>query len=138
MAKDTKEATDRVAQLEQENAALHDRLANIEKLLAYQRPVITPLAQELAAEEAFQKKKAELSLSCVERTQAEARKRWKDSETEILVSVTGSPASGLPEIRIPARSKEEAKGRYDELCGILSIDTTKHKYTYGQPVPISA
>lgn len=126
MAKE-KEAPERLSQLEQENALLRDRLANIERTLAMQSPVTTPLVREAEREAEFERKKAELGLSCQERTQIEARRRWKDAPTEYPVKV-----ADVPEIKIPARSPEEAKGRFDSLCGIIGVDP-KHKYVIGTP-----
>lgn len=128
MAKEKEQAPgERLAQLEQENAALQDRLQNIEKLLAMQQPVTAPIAAQMKREEEFERKKAELSMTCQERTQLEARRRWQEP-TEYKVKV-----ADVPEISIPARSREEAKGRYDELCGILSVDTEKWKYEITPP-----
>ena len=127
MAKE-KEVSDRIASLEQENAILRDRFANIEKMLAMQAPVTTAIVREAEREAEYERKKAELGKSCQERTQIEARRRWTDASVEYPVKV-----ADVPEIFIPARGPEEAKGRFDALCGILGVDQ-KHKYVIGAPV----
>lgn len=128
---DEKKSPDRLAQVEAENAALKDRLANVEKLLAMQQPVTAPIKESMDREAEFELRKNDLSLSVKERTQAIARKRWTDSKTEYPVQV-----ADVPLFMIPARSPEEAKGRYDVLCGILGVDS-KHKYQIGQPVNVT-
>lgn len=128
------ENKDRMSTLEAENAQLRDRLANIENLLAHQIPVVTPLKIEQDREEQFNRKKAELSDSCQVRSQANARAMWPEEKTEREVSVADVPA-----ILIPSRSDEEAKARYDALCGINGVDPQSgHKYKIGKPQPAPA
>lgn len=120
---------DRTAQLEKQLSDMAAQMAVMQRLLAAQSPVTTPLMQDAEREAEFEKKKEWLTLSCKERTQKMARERWKDSTTEFVVSV-----ADMPEIYIPARSPEEGKGRYDSLCGINGVDS-QHKYRISGPVP---
>ncbi len=113
--------TDRLAQLEAQ-------IANLQKLLAAQQPVLQPIKLDQDREQELKERQEELSRTCQERTQAIARKMWQDSPTEYPVRV-----ADVPEIYIPARSSEEAKGRYDVLCGINGVDP-KHRYQIGKPV----
>lgn len=109
---------------------LRHRVAAMEKLLAAQQPVLQPVAQAQEREREVQAKVAELSQSVTGRSQAEARRRWRDSATEYPVSV-----ADVPEILIPARSPEEARARYDQLCGINSVDPDRWEYKIGDSRP---
>ena len=127
MADEKKPMSD-VAQLRAENEVLQNRLATIEKLLAAQQPVLQPIKLIQDRDEEFAERQKWLNKTCQERTQEIARKKWNDSTTEYPVKV-----ADVPEIMVPARSPEEAKGRYDVLCGIIGVDS-KHKYQIGKPV----
>lgn len=129
---------DPLAQVLAENAELKARLTNLEKVLALQIPVTTPLKTMQDRDEWFEQTKDAIDQPCEVRTQIEARRLWQEA-TEYPVSVmpvkpTG-PKSGMPAVLVPARSPEEARGRYDKLCGITSVDTDKQKHVIGEPQP---
>ena len=110
-------------------AILEAQIANLQKLLAAQQPLLTPLQEEEVREKFHDAKVKELSLSCQERTQKRARDLWHDS-TEYPVKV-----ADVPEIFIPARNELEAQGRYNHLCGINGVDAA-HRYIIGKPVTV--
>lgn len=112
-------------------AVLEAQIANLQKLLAAQQPLLTPLQEEEVREKFHDAKVKELSLSCQERTQKKAREMWKDP-TEYPVRV-----ADIPEILIPARNEIEAQGRYNHLCGINGVDAA-HRYIVGKPVQNAA
>lgn len=127
---------DRLAQVEAENAQLRDRLANIEKFLALQAPVTTPIKQAQDRDEEFEKLKKVIVTPAKVQTQNIARRRYTDSTKEYAIKIVSlkTGKEEIPEILIPARSVEEAKGRYDALCGILGVDSERAKYVIGPPV----
>lgn len=113
-----------VAALMAKVADLTAQVNNLQRTIAVERPVILPLKVAQEREEEFERRKAELSKSCLERTQNEAERLWaKDSNTRYRCKV----ADHL-ELLIPARSEEEAIGRYNKISGITGVDTSKHKY----------
>jgi hypothetical protein len=113
-----------VAALQTQVSALQDQIANLQKTIAVERPVALPARIAQEREEAFEAMQAELGKSCSQRTQEAAEKLWgADTKTRYVVKVADQP-----ELKIPARSPEEAKGRYDKICGIRTIDADKHQY----------
>lgn len=100
------------------------QVATLQRAVSAERPYSLPLKQAQDREDEFEKVKAELSKSCLERTQEMAEAKWgKDTKDRYRVKV----ADQL-ELLIPARSEEEARGRYDKISGIIGVDTAKHKY----------
>src|SRR3954470_21399742 len=97
-----------VQDLQAQVEALQASLDTVNKLLSAQQPVLQPVKLAQDRDEAFQKKAAEMAKPCTQRTQEEAERRWgNDTPTRYPVAV-----ADVPEIMVPARSPEEAKGRY--------------------------
>lgn len=119
----------RLSQME----AMQARMTMMEKVMAMQSPVVTPLAVEAEREKWFQEQKDFLSKTCEERTQIIANQQWKESAAYSVKLVDTKGVLLAPEIKVPSRSKEEAKGRYDSLCGIIGVDS-KHRYMIEGPV----
>lgn len=113
--------SDRIAQLE-------SQITNLQKLIANERPIQLPAKLSQDREAWYQKLVIELSVACLERTQAVAYERWggeTDMRYEVDIKVQkGQPKPDLHPMIIPARSEYEAKGRYEELFGITAIDAT--------------
>ena len=110
-----------------EIADLKAQIANLQKLIAAERPAALPakLMQDREAE--YQEKVKELSRSCLDRTQEFAVKRWGGDSGVGWYRVWIKPENGHAEpgtlvLIIPARSEHEALGRYRELNGIRSLD----------------
>lgn len=62
----------------------------------------------------------ELSKSAVQRTQEAADRRFDDGKNRYKVSIPKDKVQ--PEVVLRANSPEEAKGRYDIICGIRQCD----------------
>jgi hypothetical protein len=113
-----------VAALMAKVADLTSQVVNLQRTIAVERPVTLPLKLQQEREEEYERFKAELSKPCQQRTQEEAERLWaRDTTARYRVKV----ADQL-ELLIPARSPEEAQGRYNKISGIINVDTDKHKY----------
>jgi len=114
-------------QLREQFESLKAQFDNMSKLIAAERPAALPARLNQDREEWYRLRVIEWSKSCLERTQDAAIEQWGD-ETDIrfLVDVEivekGHPRPDLHPLLIPARSKHEAKGRYEEINNILSLD----------------
>lgn len=123
---------DRIATLEAQVAAQSDQVNALMKLLAAQQPVLQPVALEQEREREFQERVKELGKSCLQRTQEFARSQWaKECPMEYPVSMPTNKEQ--LSLLIPARSSDEARGRYLTLCGIQAIDQDR-RLEVGQPV----
>lgn len=113
-----------VAALVQQVAELSARLAVAERVMSVERPVALPMKLAQEREEEFERMKAELSKPPLQRTQEAAERLWgKDTKDRYSVVVPGHLS-----LLIPARSEEEAKGRYDKISGITSIDSDRPRH----------
>lgn len=105
------------------------QLNNLQKLMAAERPVLLPTKLSHDREQWYQDMVKEIgTLSNLEKTQKVAIERWGDeTEDRYLVDVMVPKGTSKPDLHpmiIPARNKYEAKGRYEELFGINSLEQT--------------
>lgn len=126
---------DQLSELKQENADLKDRLTNLERYLAHREPVLSPAMQQKELEAKMEKVQTEICRPAQVITQEIADKRWQEAKkypVKVVHLKTGK--TEIPEIFVPARNPEEAQGRYNVLCGILSVDNREAEYIIGQPI----
>jgi len=113
-----------VAALMQQVADLTATVNNLQRTISVERPVAMPLRREQDREEEFERWKAELSKPPQQRTQEAAERLWgKDTKDRYSVQVPGHLS-----LLIPARSPEEAQGRYDKISGITGIDADRPRH----------
>lgn len=114
-------------------AELQDMKARLQQLEGKLsgRVVVDSDPHALVLDSAFEAKKAEASKTSLVRTQEKADRQWGTSSPAWQVHLEsrkgedGKPlvsTSEHPKVRISAGSKEEAIGRYQLLCGILSTE----------------
>ncbi len=100
------------------------QVANMQRTMAVERPIAVPLRREQEREEEFERMKEELSKPPLQRTQEAAERLWgKDTKDRYAVEVPGHL-----KLLIPARSPEEAEGRYNKISGITGIDADKPRH----------
>lgn len=109
-----------IAQVE----SLTAQVQSLQRTMAVERPLAMPLKIAQDREEQFGRMKAEISKSPLQRTQEAAERLWgKDTNDRYSVQVPGHLS-----LLIPARSPEEAEGRYNKISGITGIDADKPRH----------
>jgi hypothetical protein len=114
-----------VKELIQQNAELAAQVNVLNRTMSVERPMALPLKRAQDREEEYERLKSEYSKTCLQRTQEAADRLWaKDTKDRYRVKVPGHL-----ELLIPARSPEEAEGRYNKISGITGIDADKPRHS---------